>query len=60
MTELERLNLTISEVLEAEGNPAINGKSISPVLCRFLNRARLEEYQNGIYKQFQPVLKLLA
>jgi len=60
MTELERLNLTISEVLKADGNSTINGKDISPILCRFLNRARLEEFQNEIYTQFQPILNLLT
>jgi len=59
MTELERLNLTISEVFKADGNLTVNGKHISPILCRFLNRARLEEYQNEIYNQFQSILKLI-
>ena len=59
MTELERLNLTVSEVLKAEGNSTINGKEISPTLCRFLNRARLEDFQNEIYRQFKPILKLI-
>ena len=59
MTELERLNLTIAEVLEAGGGSTINGKNVSPTLCRFLNRARLEAYQHEIYSQFQPILDIL-
>jgi len=59
MTELERLNLTVAEVLAAEGKETINGKSISPALSRLLVRARLEEFQKNVYRQFAPVIKLL-
>jgi len=59
MTELERLNLTISEVLEANRNDAINGKPVGYTLCRLLVRARLRRFQREIYEQFEPLLKLL-
>jgi len=66
MTELERLNLTISEVLEANGAtmtvPTAPGKKCKPIgdiLCRLMVRARLRRFQNDIYRQFDPILKLL-
>ena len=60
MTELERLNLTISEVLVAEGNPTTStGKSIGDILCKLMVRARLRRFQQNIYDQFKPVMELL-
>jgi len=67
MSELERLNLTISEVLEANGaNHTLPDKSrkkpskpVGPVLCRIMVRARLRRFQNGIYDQFEPILNFL-
>jgi MinD-like ATPase involved in chromosome partitioning or flagellar assembly len=59
MTELDRLNLTVAEVIQAEGSETINGKTISPALSRLLIRARLEDFQHNVYSQFQPVLNLL-
>jgi len=67
MTELERLNLTISEVLEANGAtmtvptaPGKKSKPIGDILCRLMVRARLRRFQNDIYRQFDPILKLLS
>ena len=67
MTELERLNLTISEVLEANGGtltvptaPGKKSKPIGEILCRLMVRARLRRFQNDIYRQFDPILKLLS
>ena len=67
MTELERLNLTISEVLEANGAtmtvptaPGKKSKPIGDILCRLMVRARLRRFQNDIYQQFDPILKLLS
>ena len=66
MTELERLNLTIAEVLEANGGTATvptgkhKSKPIGEILCRLMVRARLRRFQNDIYRQFEPVLKLLS
>jgi hypothetical protein len=64
MTELERLNLTVTEVLDsldadanADKTPA--GKEISLELKNLLVRARLEDFQNKIFSQFQPVLNIL-
>jgi len=59
MTELERLNLTVAEVLDADGHPHINDKSIEETLSRFMVRARLRRFQRNIYEQFHPVLELL-
>jgi MinD-like ATPase involved in chromosome partitioning or flagellar assembly len=59
LTDLERLNLTIDEVLEANGSEVINGKKISPDLTRLLVRARLRRFQYEIYDQLNPVMELL-
>ena len=59
MTELERLNLTVAEVLDADGHPHINGKNIGETLSRFMVRARLRRFQRNVYEQFPPVLALL-
>jgi hypothetical protein len=60
MTELERLNLTISAILEANGSEfTLEGKPIDKLLCKLLVRARLRDFQNRIYQQFRPILKLL-
>ena len=67
MSELERLNLTISEVLEANGaattlpdkNRKRPGKPVGNILCRLMVRARLRRFQNGIYDQFESILNLL-
>lgn len=59
MTELERLNLNISEVLEANGNLTINGKEVGSLLSKILKRAHLRGFQCEIYQQFEPVLSLL-
>ena len=67
MSELERLNLTISEVLEANGAKYTLldkhrnkfGKPIGNILCRLMVRARLRRFQNGIYDQFAPILNFL-
>jgi len=67
MSELERLNLTISEVLEANGalhtlpdkNRNKSSKPIGDVLCRLMVRARLRRFQNKIYDQFEPIFNFL-
>ena len=60
MPELERLNLTISEVIEANGQTKTStGKEISLDLSCILVRARLEQYQERIYNQLTPILNLL-
>lgn len=52
-TELERLNLTIAEVL----NPG--DKSIGLLLGKLMVRARLRRYQHNIYEQINPIIDAL-
>jgi len=59
VTELERLDLTISEVLDAKNGTSSRGKEIGPVLCQLMVRARLRRFQQGIYDQLDPIGKLL-
>jgi MinD-like ATPase involved in chromosome partitioning or flagellar assembly len=59
VTELDRLNLTIAEVLEAGGKGVINGKDVGPELDCLLVRARLRSFQNDIYEQFKAVLAII-
>jgi hypothetical protein len=64
MTELERLNLTTTEVLDAldadeNAGKTATGKQLSLELKNLLVRARLEDFQNRIFEQFQPILDLL-
>jgi len=56
MTELERLNLTIPDVLMADGSSYFNGKEIGDTLSRFMVRARLKHFQQGIYDQLGPIV----
>jgi hypothetical protein len=65
MTELERLNLTVTEVLDAldadaTADKTVSGKKISLELKNLLVRARLEDFQNKIFDQFRPVLNLIS
>jgi hypothetical protein len=50
-TELERLNLTISQVLESRNGISARGKALGPVLSQLLVRARLRRFQREIYEQ---------
>ena len=64
MTELERLNLTVTEVLDAveadiNAKTTASGKEISLELKNLLVRARLEDFQNKIFDQFKPIINLL-
>lgn len=59
MTELERLNLTVAEVIEPVNGLSIRGKEIGQILCRFMVRARLELFQQEIYDQFDAIPGLL-
>ena len=58
-TELERLNLTISEVLESDNGISSRGKLIGPVLSQLLVRARLRSFQRRVYEQLSEALQLL-
>ena len=51
VTELERLNLTIAEVLDSSSGMSARGTTIGPVLFRLMVRARLRRFQQGIYDQ---------
>ncbi|MCI0627503.1 MAG: hypothetical protein L0387_38630 [Acidobacteria bacterium] len=58
-TELERLDLTIAEVLSFSNGRSARGKDMGPILSRLLVRARLRNYQRRIYEQLdliQPAL----
>jgi hypothetical protein len=59
MTELERLDLTIAEVLSAANGKSTRGKDIGPLLCQLMVRARLRRFQQNIYDQLDPFLKTL-
>ena len=59
VTELERLDLTISEVLTATNGKSVRGREIGQVLCQLMVRARLRRFQQNIYAQLEPILDLL-
>jgi len=59
MTELERLDLTVADVLNATNGRSARGKDIGPLLCRLMVRARLRRFQEGIYAQFDPIIDSL-
>ena len=59
-TELERLNLTISEVLDSNDGISSRGKPIGPVLSQLLVRARLRSYQRRIYEQLHDAHNLFS
>jgi len=60
VTELERLNLTIAEVLDGADGKSARGKEIGPVLCQLMVRARLRRFQQDIYAQLDPVFKVMS
>ncbi len=53
-TELERLNLTIADVL----CPGV--KDVGPILGRLMVRARLRRFQQNIYDQLGPIIYALG
>jgi len=59
-TELERLNLTISEVLESQNGISARKKPIGPVLSQLLVRARLRRFQREIYEQLDRAAHLFS
>ncbi len=59
VTELERLDLTIAEVLNATNGRSARGREIGPILCRLMVRARLRRFQQNIYEQLEPILDVL-
>src|SRR5213592_5147014 len=60
VTELERLDLTIGEVLDSPNGMSARGRNIGPVLCRLMVRARLRCFQQTIYDQLDPIRQLLS
>ncbi|MBN1568531.1 MAG: hypothetical protein JXA73_11850 [Acidobacteria bacterium] len=52
-TELERLNLTIAEVLDPKDKP------VGPLLGKLMVKARLRRYQQNIYEQINPIIDAL-
>ncbi len=59
VTELERLDLTVAEVLNATNGKSARGKEVGSVLCQLMVRARLRRFQQNIYTQLDPVLGIL-
>ncbi len=59
VTELERLDLTIAEVLDAANGVSAQGKEIGPILGQLMVRARLRRFQQNIYAQLDPILAIL-
>ncbi len=60
VTELERLDLTIAEVLNSSDGVSSRGRDIGPLLCRLMVRARLRRFQQSIYDQLDPIRQLLS
>jgi hypothetical protein len=58
-TELERLDLTVAEVLNSSNGKSDRGKDIGPILCQLMVRARLRRFQQNIYDQLGFLLDLL-
>lgn len=58
-TELEIRCLTISEVLNGENGISARGNPLGPVLSSLMGRARLRNYQQGIYDQLDAVQEVL-
>jgi len=48
-TELERLNLTIADVLDPKE------RSVGPLLGKLMVKSRLRRYQQNIYEQINPL-----
>jgi len=57
ITELERLNLTVGEVLDGSDGKSARGREIGPLLSQLMVRARLRRFQHDIYAQLDPILK---
>jgi MinD-like ATPase involved in chromosome partitioning or flagellar assembly len=53
VTELERLDLTIADVLSPRS------KNIGPLLTQLMVRARLRRFQQSIYEQLDPIFNAL-
>jgi hypothetical protein len=60
VTELERLDLTVAEVLDSSNGLSARGRDLGPILGRLMVRARLRRFQQAIYDQLDPIRELLA
>ncbi len=60
VTELERLDLTVAEVLDSSDRTSARGKDIGSVLCKLMVKARLRRFQQGIYAQLDPIFKTIG
>ena len=60
VTELERLDLTIAEVLDSSNGMSARGRNIGPVICQLMVSARLRRFQHTIYDQLDPIRQLLS
>ena len=59
MVELERLNLTVDEVLNPPDGKSSLGKDLGPILCQLMVRSRLRRFQREIYQQLDTIPELL-
>ena len=60
VTELERLSLTVAEVLDGSDGKSARGKEVGTILSQLMVRARLRRFQQDIYAQLDPILKVAA
>jgi hypothetical protein len=60
VTELERLDLTIAEVLDGADGKSARGKEVGTILSQLMVRARLRRFQQDIYAQLDPIMKVAA
>ena len=60
VTELERLDLTIADVLQASDGVSPRGRNIGPLLSQLMVRARLRRFQQNIYAQFDPIFRAIG
>ena len=59
MVELERLNLTVDEVLNPPDGKSSRGNALGPILCQLMVRSRLRRFQREIYQQLDTIPELL-
>lgn len=59
VTELERLDLTVSDVLNSSNGRSAGSREIGAVLCQLMVRARLRRYQQAIYDQLNSIREVL-
>lgn len=57
VTELERLDVTISDVLDASEGVSPRGKNVGSLLNQLMVKARLRRFQQRIYDQLDPAFE---